>query len=97
MYDLDLLFKQAFTMVAYQIVDGIFSTYMFMLVIRIIGSWFSELQGYSIFRFICFYTDPYLNLFRRLIPPLGMLDLSPIVAFFALQLIELFVKGLLFR
>ncbi|MBS0655173.1 MAG: YggT family protein, partial [Verrucomicrobia bacterium] len=37
------------------------------------------------------------NFFRRIIPPLGMLDLSPLVAFFALQFIEYFVKGILFR
>jgi YggT family protein len=33
-------------------------------------------------------TDPYLNVFRGLIPPLGGLDLSAIVAFLALQLIQ---------
>jgi YggT family protein len=31
-------------------------------------------------------TDPYLNVFRGLIPPLGGLDLSALVAFFALQI-----------
>jgi YggT family protein len=31
-------------------------------------------------------TDPYLNAFRGLIPPLGGLDLSAILAFLALQL-----------
>jgi YggT family protein len=33
-------------------------------------------------------TDPYLNAFRGLIPPLGGLDLSAILAFLALQLIQ---------
>lgn len=84
-------------MLAYHIVDGLFACYMLMLVVRIISSWFPEYQDHPILRFIRFYTDPYLNLFRRIIPPLGMLDLSPLVAFFALQLIEFFVKGLLFR
>lgn len=68
-----------------------------MLVVRIISSWFPEYQDHPVLRFIRFYTDPYLNFFRRFIPPLGMLDLSPLVAFFALQIIEFFVKGLLFR
>ncbi len=31
--------------------------------------------------------SPYLNLFRRFIPPLGPLDLSPIVGIFALQIV----------
>ncbi len=39
-------------------------------------------------QFIAFYTDPYLNFFRNIIPPLGMLDLSPIIAIFILQIIE---------
>src|SRR5207244_11360317 len=76
---------------AYQIIDGFFTCYMLMLVVRILSSWFPEIQDHSVIRFIRFYTDPYLNFFRRFIPPLGMLDLSPIVAFFALQFIEYFV------
>jgi YggT family protein len=32
--------------------------------------------------------DPYLSIFRRFIPPIAMIDFSPIVAIFALQLVE---------
>jgi len=31
--------------------------------------------------------EPYLRLFRRFIPPLGPIDLSPIVAIFTLQIV----------
>jgi YggT family protein len=82
--------------VLYRIIDGVFNVYTIMLVIAIIGSWFPEIQEFKIIRFIRFYTDPYLNFFRRIIPPLGMLDVSPILAFIALQLIEGVVKGILF-
>jgi len=62
---------------------------MIMLFIRILGSWIPELQQTKFMQFIAFYTDPYLNIFRRIIPPIGgMLDISPIVAFFCLSLIE---------
>ena len=81
----------------YNIVDKGFSIYMWMLIIRIVSSWFPEYQDHPIIRFIRYYTDPYLNFFRRFIPPLGMLDLSPIAAFFALQFLEMLVKGILFR
>ncbi|MGB3668624.1 MAG: YggT family protein, partial [Phormidesmis sp.] len=37
-------------------------------------------------------TDPYLNLFRNIIPPIGGLDLSAILAIFALQFISYFVE-----
>jgi YggT family protein len=38
-------------------------------------------------------TDPYLNAFRGLIPPLGGLDLSAILAFLALQLAQRLLQG----
>ncbi|GAB4226557.1 MAG: YggT family protein [Chlamydiales bacterium] len=76
------------------LIDTIFMVYMIMLFIRILGSWFPEFQGHTFMRFIAYYTDPYLNLFRRIIPPLGMIDFSPIIAFFALHFIEIVVKSL---
>ncbi len=75
-----------------RIVETFFNIYMMMLFIRILSSWVPELAQTRFMQFISFYTDPYLNLFRRIIPPLGMFDISPIAAFFALQLIERFVK-----
>lgn len=66
----------------------IFQFYTFMLLIRILVSWLPQLQEYRIVQFISYYTDPYLNLFRRIIPPLGMLDISPIIAFLCLGFIE---------
>lgn len=70
------------------ILNILFTTYTFMLLARVIGSWFPRFAQSRFMRFVAFYTDPYLNIFRRIIPPLGMLDISPMVAFFALQLIQ---------
>lgn len=77
------------------IVDAFFQVFMLMLFARILSSWLPELQGYRIVQFISFYTDPYLNFFRRFIPPLGMIDFSPIVAFFSLGIIEQLIKLLI--
>jgi YggT family protein len=66
-----------------------------MLFGRIIASWLPQLHEYKIMQFIIYYTDPYLNFFRRFIPPLGMIDFSPIVAFFALSIIQNMVINLL--
>lgn len=77
-----------------QVIDNLFTVYLFMLFLRILSSWIPEFQNTAFFRFISHYTDPYLNIFRRIIPPLGMFDLSPIVAFFCLQIIEGAVKSL---
>lgn len=71
------------------IIHWLFGLYTIMIAVRIIGSWFPAFYQHQIMRFLRFYTDPYLNLFRRFIPPIGgMLDLSPILAFFGLQLME---------
>jgi YggT family protein len=79
--------------IAYTIIDSAFWIYTLMLIARVLGSWFAELRDTHIFRVLAFYTDPYLNLFRRFIPPLGPMDISPIVAFFALQLVEIVIKS----
>jgi YggT family protein len=60
-------------------------------------SWFPNARESSIGQFIGRLVEPYLSIFRRFIPPIGgMLDLSPIVAFIALQFIHSGVKYLLF-
>jgi YggT family protein len=78
------------------IVDRLFFVYMMMLFARIFSSWLPEIQQYRFMQFIAFYTDPYLNLFRKFIPPLGMIDISPIVAFLSLGLIEHIIKYIIF-
>jgi len=78
------------------IVNLLFVTYTVLLFVRIVSSWFPAWQGHTLIRFVCFYTDPYLNFFRRILPPLGgVLDISPILAFFALRVIEMVLMSLL--
>ena len=71
-------------MVIIDIIDKFFLVYMLMLFARILGSWIPEMQGHTVMRFISHYTDPYLGIFRKVIPPLGMIDISPTVAFTSL-------------
>jgi YggT family protein len=75
----------------------IFLIYTLFIAARIIGSWFPSFARHKIMYFIAFYTDPYLNLFRRIIPPIGMLDLSPLLAFFGLQIIEKIITMILVK
>jgi len=61
--------------------------YIVLLVIRVLLSWFPSINWYNQpWMTLSQLTDPYLNLFRSLLPPLGAIDLSPILAFLALQL-----------
>ena len=65
--------------------------YFILLIVRILLSWFPNINWFDPpFSVLSQLTDPYLNLFRAVIPPLGGIDFSPILAIFVLQ----FVQGL---
>lgn len=63
--------------------------YIFVLLARILITWIPNLDPYhpavQILRQV---TDPVLEPARRIIPPIGMIDISPIVVFFALQILS---------
>lgn len=61
------------------------SIYNVIITARILLSWFPQAQGVGLLQPVYAITDPYLNLFRGLIPPIFGLDLSPILAFFLLS------------
>ncbi|MBN1914921.1 MAG: YggT family protein [Parachlamydiales bacterium] len=80
----------------YQVVSLLCTCYILMLMIRVVGSWFVSFRNSRFMIFIAQYTDPYLNIFRKIIPPIGgVLDLSPLLGFFVLRLIENFLLMLL--
>ena len=63
--------------------------YNFLLIIRILLTWFPNLDSTNpIISNLYAITDPYLNIFRGVIPPIGGIDLSPILAFISLNLIQ---------
>ena len=65
------------------------SIYTVVLIVRVLLSWFPNLDwGNPVLSAVSSITDPYLNVFRGLIPPLGGLDLSAIIAFIALNLVQ---------
>lgn len=88
-------YKKSGSKLLFQFIDIFFQIYMLMLFVRIMGSWVPEWQNNRFMQFIGFYTDPYLNIFRRFIPPLGMMDISPIVAFFCLSFLKQGLKLLI--
>jgi len=75
-----------------QTIRLLFSCYTIFLIIRVLGTWIPQLRCHNFMRFIAHYTDPYLNIFRRIIPPIGgMIDISPLIGFIFLQLLEKFI------
>lgn len=69
--------------------------YFVLLIIRILLSWFPNVNWMSPpFSIVSQLTDPYLNIFRSIIPPLGGIDFSPIIAIFLLQFVSRAFMGL---
>lgn len=65
------------------------SIYTLLIFIRILLSWFPNINWFDPpFSILSQLTDPYLNIFRNIIPPLGGLDFSPILAILLLQFVQ---------
>ena len=63
--------------------------YSFVLFARVLLSWFPNVDlSNPILSGVVSISDPYLNMFRGVIPPLGGFDLSAILAFVALNLLR---------
>ncbi len=90
-----------------QYVDSLFLVYLILIFARIVVSWVVTFRGsipYSrplraIVGFLEAVVDPYLNIFRRFLPPLGgrgmALDLSPILGVILLLVVQGIVVGLI--
>ncbi|MBW4634029.1 MAG: YggT family protein [Iphinoe sp. HA4291-MV1] len=69
--------------------------YTTLLIIRVLLSWFPNINWYNQpFAALSQITDPYLNLFRSIIPPLGGIDFSPILAFLLLSFLGSLLSSL---
>jgi YggT family protein len=84
-------------------VSALFLVYLILIFIRVLLSWVPRMPYNPYLRavvgFIEESTNPYLNLFRRVLPPLGGrgfgLDLSPILAIILLLILQGVVVGLI--
>ncbi len=82
-------------------VDALFLVYLILIFVRILLSWIPRIPYNpilsSVINFVHEVTDPYLNLFRRVLPPVGgggfAFDLSPIVATVVLLIVRAIVVG----
>jgi YggT family protein len=76
---------------------GLLSIYTLLIIIRIVFSWAQLSYGNRVMRFLINTTEPLLGPLRRMIPTLGWLDISPIVAILILWLLQSAVSGTLLR
>jgi YggT family protein len=78
------------------ILFGVLAVYSLLIIARIILSWGMSFQN-KLMRFLVRLTDPILIPFRRIIPPLGMFDISPIIVLLILQLFQTAIAETLIR
>ncbi|MGI6208125.1 MAG: YggT family protein [Anaerolineae bacterium] len=76
-------------------VNILFEVLSLAIFVRIILSWF-RVDPYNPFMQILYQiTEPVLAPFRRIIPPIGMIDITPIVALLVLRLVQRIIINLL--
>jgi YggT family protein len=84
-------------------VSALTIVYLILIFIRILLSWIPRIPYHPVLSavvdFVHQVTDPYLNLFRRFLPPIGggrmALDISPILATIVLLIVSGIVVGLI--
>lgn len=76
---------------------GLLSIYTLLLFMRIVFSWGMVGYGNRLMRFLIDATEPLLGPLRRVIPPLGRWDISPIFAFLIVWLFQAAVAGTLLQ
>ncbi|RKQ95820.1 YggT family protein [Kushneria sinocarnis] len=79
------------------VANAILKIYFFALIIMIILSWVAPRASHPGALLVMQITEPIMAPVRRIIPPLGMIDLSPIVVFLLINVIDSFVVGSLSR
>lgn len=79
-----------------KIVNNIFHFYFLLIILRIFLTWIPSIDWQQQpIKFIREATDIYLDIFRRIIPPIGGLDFSPIIAIIVLQILQVLIVNVL--
>ena len=84
-------------------VNTLFLVYIVLIFIRIVMTWIPRMPYNpvlnAVLTFVRDVTDPYLNIFRRILPPVRLgpaaLDLSPMVGIFVLLIAQWLIVGLI--
>jgi YggT family protein len=77
------------------LVSGLFTLIMVALLIRVISSWFGISPYRPWMRPVMLLTDWIIEPIRRILPPFGMIDFSPVVAWLVLSVVRGFVLSMM--
>lgn len=83
-------------MAVIQAVQTLFQVYSFILLARVLTSWFQVDPYNPVIRILYQLTEPLLAPIRRLLPQTGMMDFSPIVAFVVITVVERIVVSMMY-
>jgi YggT family protein len=89
--------QQAISHVIGHLLLGLLQLYTLLIFVRIVLSWVMPSYSNRVMRFLVNATEPLLGPLRRLIPPVGMFDISAFVAFVLLYLVEVVIQGAFMR
>ena len=71
------------------------SVIILAMLVRAIASWFRIDERYAIIRFLARITDPFIEPVRRIVPPMGFIDMAFIITWFLLRTMQiLLLQGL---
>jgi YggT family protein len=76
---------------------GLLALYSLFIFIRIIFSWVMVSHSNRVMRFLVNITEPFMGPLRRMVPPLGRFDISPIVGLVIIWIFQAAVAGTLLR
>jgi YggT family protein len=79
------------------VIYGLLSIYLILIIARVIFSWGQISYRNRIMRFLVNVTEPLLGPLRRMLPRLGVIDISPLVATFIIWFLLSAVSGTLLR
>ena len=77
------------------VIYGLLSVYLILIIARVVFSWGQISYRNRVMRFLVNVTEPLLGPLRRMLPPLGWIDISPLVATLIILLLRVAVAGTL--
>ena len=90
------IFANLLNAIAY-VLNTALTIYMYIVIARALISWVNPDPYNPIVNFLYRATDPLLSRIRRKLPPMGGLDLSPIIVLLAILFIQRFLVTSLFE
>ncbi|MBY4797917.1 YggT family protein [Collinsella sp. AGMB00827] len=74
-----------------RLTESLFNFYSLLVLVYCLLSWFPRRQDgliSDLAAVLASIVEPYLSIFRRVIPPIGGMDFSPVAAIIVLKLVE---------